>query len=75
MALGALFGTGPNPKLADPRLEALRRISVLGWHNGYAIPSSEIEAFQQAGFSLDQYEILQRSIGLGRARFERRFAA
>jgi hypothetical protein len=68
VALGAIFGgQRPNPRLADPRLEALRRMAVLAWHKGYALPPSEIRAFHNAGFNTDQYETLLASISRGRA--------
>lgn len=66
VALGALFGERHNPRLADPRLEALRRIAVLGWHHGFAIPSHEVAAFVDAGFSTEHYELLMGSIAAGR---------
>ncbi len=69
-ALGALFGEGHNPRLADPKLEALRRMAVLTWHHAYTVPSAEVKAFLAAGFSGDQYELLVDSIG--RARRPRR---
>ena len=75
IAMAALFGSEPNPTLADPRLEALRRVAVLGWRDGYAIPASELQAFEQAGFSLDQYELLQRSIGRARTQNGRKIYA
>lgn len=62
MALGSLFGDRPNPKLADPRLEALRRLAVLTWHQGYRVAQSAVHAFLEAGFSLQQYELLTGSI-------------
>lgn len=65
-ALGAVFGQQTNRRLADPRLEALRRIAVLGWHWGYRIASVEIRAFLQAGFSPDQYELVVDSINAAR---------
>ncbi len=65
-ALGALFGTSRPSRLADGRLEALRRIAVLAWHRGYSVPVSELRAFLAAGFSSEQYEMLQASIGRGR---------
>ena len=68
MALGALFGTRATPKLADGRLEALRRIAVLTWHRGYDVPTSAIRSFVDAGFSLDQYELAAGSIATARAR-------
>jgi len=68
IALGMIFGgQRPNPKLADSRLEALRRIAVLAWHRGYALPPSEIRAFHEAGFTPEQYETLLASISRGRA--------
>jgi hypothetical protein len=68
MALGMLFGgQRANPKLADPALEALRRVAVLAWHRGYAVPPAEIRAFHEAGFTPDQYETLLASISRGRA--------
>lgn len=66
MALGNLFGRRPNPSLADPRLEALRRMAVLSWHHGFAVPAREVKAFLAAGFSPDQYETLLASISAGR---------
>ncbi|MBO9623006.1 MAG: hypothetical protein J7500_09880 [Sphingomonas sp.] len=68
VALGMIFGgQRPNPKLADTRLEALRRIAVLAWHRGYALPRHEIRAFHEAGFTPEQYETLLASISRGRA--------
>lgn len=71
-ALGSLFGAWQNAKLADSRLEALRRIAVLAWHRGYSVPVEELRAFLKAGFSIEQYETLQTSIGRGRAQNRRR---
>lgn len=69
IALGKVFGTRRhNPHLADPRLEALRRIAVLTWHRGFSIPSSEVKAFLRAGFTPGQYEMLATSIGTERSR-------
>lgn len=68
IALGVLFGgERPNPRLADPKLEALRRISVLAWHKGFRLPQHEIRAFREAGYTADQYETLLASISRGRA--------
>lgn len=68
IALGVLFGgERPNPRLADPRLEALRRISVLAWHKGFRLPQHEIRAFHEAGYTADQLETLLASISRGRA--------
>jgi hypothetical protein len=67
MAMAALFGGRQNPKLTDPRLEALRRVAVLAWHHGYTLPVSEIKNFMKAGFSADQFETLLASVSRGRA--------
>ena len=74
-ALGAIFGNRKNPRLADGRLEALRRIAVLAWRNGYSIPSHELRAFLEAGFSEEQYELVQKSIARGRGAMNRRLYA
>ncbi|MBN2971149.1 hypothetical protein JW805_03855 [Roseomonas aeriglobus] len=69
VALGAVFGTRRrSPHLADPRLEALRRMAVLSWHRGFAVPAHEVKAFFRAGFSGDQYELMLASIGAARSR-------
>ena len=62
MALGALFGPQRNPRLADERLEALRRIAVLSWHYGYVVPGREVSRFIAAGFTPEQYELVVDSI-------------
>ncbi len=66
-ALAGLFGLWRDSALADERLEALRRMAVLAWHKGYAVPISELRAFKAAGFTAEHYELLQASIGRGRA--------
>ncbi|MFD1787906.1 hypothetical protein ACFSC3_09995 [Sphingomonas floccifaciens] len=69
LALGKVFGTPRrSPHLADPRLEALRRMAVLSWHRGFAVPAHEVKAFFRAGFSGDQYELMLASIGAARSR-------
>ena len=68
MAMGVIFGKQrANPQLADPRLEALRRMSVLAWHHGFAVPRHEIRQFHEAGFTADQYEMLLASVSQGRS--------
>lgn len=62
LALGRVFGTGTNPRLADPQLEALRRMAVQTWHYGYTVPGHAVRSFVEAGFSPDQYELLVDSI-------------
>lgn len=71
-ALRTVFGTSRPSQLADGRLEALRRIAVLAWHRGYAVPVAELRAFLGAGFTTDQYEMLQASIARGRETRSRR---
>ena len=66
VAMARVFGFRRATELADPKLEALRRLSVIAWHRGYAIHSSEIYAFKQAGFSMAQYELVLASISRGR---------
>ena len=68
IALGNLFGSSHNPRLADPKLEALRRVAVLAWQYGYVIPAGEVRAFLAAGYTTDQYETLLASIGLARSK-------
>ena len=56
-----------NRMLADDRLEALRRIAVLGWHHGYSVPSHEVARFLRAGYSHGQYELMMDSISAAHA--------
>ena len=56
-----LLGRG-NPKLANGRLEALRKISVLSWNYGFTVPGDDVADFLSAGFSADQYELLVSSV-------------
>ena len=51
-----------NPELANPKLEALRRMAVLTWHYGFTVPGEDVSAFLSAGFSPAQYELLAGSI-------------
>lgn len=60
-------GERANPRLADPRLEALRRVSVLAWHKGYAVPAHETAAFHEAGYTVGQLELVLASISRGRS--------
>jgi hypothetical protein len=61
-AFGGVFGLGRKSMLADPKLEALRRIAVHAWRRGYTLPVSEIKRFLAAGFSAGQFETLLASI-------------
>ncbi|HEY0270403.1 MAG TPA: hypothetical protein VGC10_05390 [Sphingomonas sp.] len=65
--LDRLFGAGINRRLANPRLEALRRFAVLAWHHGYALPVSAMKALKEVGYSLDHIELLLASVSTGRA--------
>lgn len=51
-----------NPELANPHLEALRRIAVLSWHYGFTVAGEAVADFISAGFSIRQYELLVSSI-------------
>jgi hypothetical protein len=65
--LGAwLFGERINPRLADPRLETLRRTAVEAWHRGFALRESAMAAFAEAGFSADQLDLLLASVAATR---------
>ncbi|MGK6323756.1 hypothetical protein ACMGDM_11825 [Sphingomonas sp. DT-51] len=68
VAMGVLFGKKPNPRLADPKLEALRRLAVHAWHQGFAVPVSAVKAFLAAGYTNDHYELLLASISSARLR-------
>ena len=65
-ALRTLFGGRHNPRLADPRLEALRRMAVLARHYGYAVPGVDVRDFLHAGFTPAQYELLVDSVTVAR---------
>lgn len=63
VALGKVFGTRPQSlHLADPKLEALRRMAVLYWRQGRAVADPERAAFHRAGFSHRQYRTMTASI-------------
>lgn len=62
-----MFGFPGYDALSNERLEALRRMAVLSWHDGYAVAPSEIRLFLAAGYSLDHYEALLRRINAGRS--------
>lgn len=58
--------------LADPKLEALRRVAVLSWKRGYAIASAEVKAFLAAGYSPAHYELVVDTIAATRQGESRR---
>lgn len=73
-AIRSFFGIKrPNP-LANERLEILRRIAVLAWHYGWNVPKTELAQFLAAGFTSDEYELVQSSIGQARAARSRKRA-
>ncbi|MCC2979218.1 hypothetical protein [Sphingomonas sp. IC4-52] len=61
MAMATIFRQS-NPRLADPKLEALRRMAVLAWHHSFQVPASELRAFFEAGFTVGHYETMMASI-------------
>jgi len=71
-ALRSLFGLKAPNRLANDRLELLRRIAILAWHHGWNVPKSELKAFLEAGFTSDQFELIQNSLGQARAARRRR---
>lgn len=71
-AMAVLFGGNRDNRLADPRLEALRRLSVHAWHRGFAVPASEIDAFQEAGFGPEHLELVITSISRDRSQGRRK---
>jgi len=73
-ALRSFFGVkAPNP-LANERLETLRRVAVFAWHYGWNVPKSELSRFFETGFTSDQFELIQNSLGQARAARRRRTA-
>ncbi len=69
-ALAGIFGISQPNRLANERLEALRRISIFAWRSGWNVPKKELAAFLEAGFTTDQFELIQGSIS--EARHDRR---
>ena len=66
-ALESLFGLHRPNKLANPRMEVLRRLAVFAWRQGWKVPASELKAFLAEGFTLDHYELVQASIAASRS--------
>ncbi len=67
-ALSRFLFSETNPRLADPRLEALRRLAVLVWHDGHAVPDDECDAFVSAGFTRGQLHTVRTFIVAARDR-------
>ena len=72
--VGLVFGITPANRLANDRLEALRRLAVLAWRYRWNVPSSELQAFFDAGYSPAHYELLQGRIAAAHAEQRRRTA-
>lgn len=70
--LDALLGLRRPNRLADARLEALRRAAVLMRLDGFAIDASEYEAFAAAGFRLDAADEVYNIVAPHRAPLSRR---
>jgi hypothetical protein len=73
-ALQSIFGIRRVNRLANDKLEALRRVAVHAWHFRWNVPDSELQEFLSAGYSLDQYQLVQLSIAQARAGRGRRGA-
>ena len=65
-ALGSLFGVRRPNRLANDRLEALRRLAVHAWRYSWNVPESELGRFLATGFTQDQYQLIQNSIAQAR---------
>lgn len=59
-----IFGVRASLRLADPRLEALRRIAVLIRHHGHAVAAEEVGAFLAAGYTRGQFRRLLFNAGV-----------
>jgi hypothetical protein len=62
-ALAGLFGIPQPNRLANDRLETLRRVAIFVWNHGWNVPKSELAGFLAAGFTTDQFELIQLSVG------------
>lgn len=60
--LRRFFGLKPANRLANERLEALRRVAVFAWRYRWSVPKSEVCAFVAAGYSISQLELMQSRI-------------
>ena len=66
-ALRDFFGFKQPNRLANERLETLRRVAIFAWQHGWNVPKSELAAFFEVGFTSDQFELIQNSLGQARA--------
>lgn len=55
---GLLFGWRELNSLANPRLEALRRVALLAWRDGYRIDPNAMADLLEAGFEIRHFELL-----------------
>ncbi|WP_298400225.1 hypothetical protein [Sphingobium sp.] len=69
-----IFGTQPHFRLADGKLEALRRLAVEAWYDGFAVRPSAIRDFKKAGFSDGQLETLLTAVNAERHHFKGTYA-
>ena len=65
-ALASLFWVRRPNRLTNERLETLRRLAVHVWLYRWNVPESELSDFLAAGYSLDQYQLVQTSIAQAR---------
>lgn len=72
--IGAVFGLKPANRLANDRLEALRRLAVLAWRHRWNVPADELDDFFAAGFSPAQFELMLGRISAVRAQQRGRHA-
>lgn len=56
--IGFLFGARRTNRLADARLEVLRRVAVVAWRQGYRIAPHAMTELVTAGFTICQFEAL-----------------
>ena len=59
--LNSFLGRKAN-RLANERLEALRRMAVQSWHFGFSVATDKVAAFLDAGFTASQYKLLVSSV-------------
>jgi hypothetical protein len=69
-----LFGPQPHFRLADGKLEALRRLAVQAWHEGFAVRPSAIDEFLSAGFTEGQLETLLSAVTAARRTIKGKYA-
>ena len=60
--VAAIFGVRPANRLANDRLEALRRVAVLVWRGRSNSLRAELQAFFEAGYTPAHFDQLQRRI-------------